>query len=341
MMAELGVAVLGVGTMGAHHVDTLERLDLARVVAVADPDEKRARACIGRRPIDWHADWRAVLERPDVDAITIATPTEQHAEMTLAALATGRDVLVEKPIATSVGDALQMATAASAAGRKLMVGQVERFNPAVRTVAELLRQGRVGKVFRVTAVRVGPLPVRIANAGVAMDLATHDLDIMQHLLGRDPTRIYAQGGQFTHTAHEDILTCLLTFGDDGPFGLLDVNWLTPEKRREFTVLGEGGLIRASYLTQDVWFSESAMTLTDWDKLALVRGDAEGSVVRIALRKVEPLAAELEAFARCILDDLPEPVTAHDGARALAAAVAVRESARASRAVDVLEIPAPV
>jgi predicted dehydrogenase len=338
---ELAVAVIGAGVMGAHHVDTWERLPAARVVAVAEPDEDRARACVGRRPMAWHADWREVIEREDVDAVTVATPTELHAEIVLAALDAGKHVLVEKPISASVEDALAMAAAARASERKLMVGHVERFNPAVRAVAELLREDRVGEVFRAAAVRVGPLPLRITDAGVAMDLATHDLDIMQHVLRRELTRVYAQGSRFAHAVYEDLLTCLLNFGDDGPIGLLDVNWLTPEKRRELTILGEGGLIRASYLTQDVWFIESAMTLTDWDKLALVRGDAEGSIVRIALRKVEPLAAELDAFARCVIEDLPEPVTPTDGARALAAALAIRESASTKRPVDLLELPSAV
>jgi len=335
---ELGVAVIGAGRMGGYHVETWEQVGRARLVALADPDELAARRRIGRRPIEWDSDWRATLARDDVDAITIAAPTDLHTEIALEALDAGKHVLVEKPIAATTPDALRMAAGARAAGRKLMVGHVERFNPAVGKVAELLAAERVGRVFRAHAIRVGPLPARIADAGVALDLATHDLDIMQHVLGRDVTRVYAEGARFAHATQEDLLTCLLQFGDGGPFGLLDVNWLTPEKRRELTVLGEGGMLRASYLTQDVWFVESADHFTGWDELALVRGDAEGSVVRFALRKVEPLRAELEAFTDCVLDDLPEPVDAYDGARALATALAVRESARAGRPIELLEMP---
>ena len=111
-------------------------------------------------------------------------------------------------------------------------------------------------MFRVHATRVGPLPTRILDAGVTIDLATHDLDIMQFVLGRAITSIYAEGSRFMHPSQEDMISCLLRFGDDGPMGLLDVNWLTPEKRRELTVIGEGGMLSASYLTQDVWFTES-------------------------------------------------------------------------------------
>ena len=84
-----------------------------------------------------------------------------------------------------------------------------------------------------------------------------------------------------------MLSCLLRFGDDGPFGLLDVNWLTPEKRRELCVIGEAGMLVASYLTQDVWLTEAAGSAKNWDTLARLGGDVESSTVRFGLRRVEP------------------------------------------------------
>lgn len=335
---ELRVAVVGVGRMGTYHVDTWERVPGARVVAVAEPEEETSRRVIGRRPIDWCPDWRALLERDDLDALDVCAPSGRHAVIGLAAVDAGLDLLVEKPVADTVPAALRLSAAARSAGRVLMVGHVERFNPAVAKVAELLGEGRLGAVYRAQATRVGPLPPRIRDAGVAIDLAIHDLDIMQHLLGRDVTSVYAEGARFAHASHEDMLTCLLRFGADGPFGLLDVNWLTPEKRRELTLLGEGGMLRADYLTQDVWWVESPTASTEWEELARVRGDAEGAAVRFALHKVEPLRVELECFRDCVLNGATVPVTGWDGARALAAALAVRESAAARRPIRLLSLP---
>lgn len=337
-MPELGVALIGAGRMGAFHAHTIEGVADARLVAIADPSEMAARRCIGRRPIDHHADYREALERPDVDAVIVASPSRMHAQMALDALHAGKHVLVEKPIATTMPDALRMASTARARGRKLMVGHVERFNPAVTAVRQMIDAGRIGRVYRVQAIRVGPLPGRIVDAGVAIDLATHDVDIMQHVVGRDISSVYAQGARFTHDTQEDMLSCLLRFGDGGPFGLLDVNWLTPEKRRELSIIGESGMLRADYITQDVHFMESPSAVNEWSELARVRGDAEGAVVRFALRKVEPLRAEHEAFVRCVLDDTAEPVTAYEGARALAAALAVRDSAAAERPIELLGMP---
>jgi predicted dehydrogenase len=338
-MNEVRIGLIGAGRMGAYHVETWERIAAGRLVAVAEPDEAVARAKIGRRPIEWLADYHSLLERADIDAVCICAPSELHAPIALDAIAAGKHVFVEKPIATALEDGLRMAAAARVAGVKLMVGHVERFNPAVGKLAELIDDGRIGRVFRAHATRVGPLPAQIRDTGVSLDLATHDLDLMQFVLGRDITSIYAEGSRCVHPTHEDMISCLLRFGDDGPLGLLDVNWLTPEKRREMTVIGEGGMLSASYLTQDVWFVESSGAPTAWSELALVRGDSEGAAVRFALPRVEPLQAELEAFARCVLDDTPEPVSAQDGCRALAAALAVRDSAANSRPVTLLGAPA--
>jgi UDP-N-acetylglucosamine 3-dehydrogenase len=338
-MNELNIGLIGAGRMGGYHVETWERVQAGRLVAVAEPDETLARERIGRRPIDWVGDYRWLLERADVDAICICTPSEHHARIALDAITAGKHVFVEKPIATALEDGLRMAAAARLAGVKLMVGHIERFNPSVGKLAELIDEGRIGRVFRAHATRVGPLPVRIQDTGVAIDLATHDLDLMQFVLGRDITSIYAEGSRCVHPTQEDMIACLLRFGEDGPLGLLDVNWLTPEKRREMTVIGEGGMLSASYLTQDVWFTESTGAPTGWSELARIRGDAEGAAVRFALPRVEPLQAELQAFARCILDDTPEPVSAQDGCRALAAALAVRDSAAHSRPVTLLDMPA--
>jgi UDP-N-acetylglucosamine 3-dehydrogenase len=330
---ELAVGVIGVGRMGARHVTTYLRLDETRLCAICDPSrEARERALRGARAAEYD-DWRRFIDEQagKLDAVSIVCPSEQHAEVAIAAMQAGLHVLVEKPIATRVEDALLMGRVAKERGVKLLVGHIERFNPAVKKLRSLVVEDRLGRLFRAHATRVGPFPAGIRDTGVAFDLATHDLDAMQYVLQRDITHVYAEGSQVVEDACEDMITCMLQFSG-GTLGLLDVNWLTPEKRRELVLLGEAGMVRADYITQDVWFIESGAK-SGWSELAIVRGDAEGAAVRFALRKVEPIRAELEAFARCILDDTPEPVTAEDGARALAAASAMLESAALGHGVQ--------
>jgi UDP-N-acetylglucosamine 3-dehydrogenase len=331
--------------MGAFHVRNYAQIDCAELVAVAEPNAEARRRALGGAEVAEYDSWREMINfgGDELDAVSIACPSEHHAEVALEALGAGLHVLVEKPIATTLPDALRMRGAAMEADRKLMVGHVERFNPAVAKLRELVADGRLGSVYRAHATRVGPLPTRIQDTGVAIDLATHDLDVMQHVLGLSISEIYADGGRFQHNSQEDLLTCLARFNGpegDETLGLLDVNWLTPEKTREIVLIGENGLLRASYITQDVWFVESATAPLHWDGLSMLRGDGEGAAVRFSLAKAEPLRAELEAFCRCVLDDTPEPVSAHDGVKALAAALAVRESAAVRRPVELLAIPEP-
>ncbi|HET9197663.1 MAG TPA: Gfo/Idh/MocA family oxidoreductase [Solirubrobacterales bacterium] len=342
MSEQLRVGVVGCGRMGGFHVRNYAQIECADLVAVADPSaEARSRALAGAGAEEF-SDWREMLESDELEAVSIACPSEHHADVAIEALAAGLHVLVEKPIATTLPDALRMRGAAIEADRKLMVGHVERFNPAVEKLRELVADGRLGRVYRAHTTRVGPLPTRIQDTGVAIDLATHDLDVMQYVLDSTIHEIYADGGRFQHSSQEDLLTCLARFGGEGgeTLGLLDVNWLTPEKKREIALIGENGLLRASYITQDVWFVESTTAPLQWDGLSVLRGDGEGAAVRFSLAKAEPLRAELEAFCRCVLDDTPEPVGAHDGVKALAAALAVRESAAVRRPVELLDIPAP-
>jgi len=331
--------------MGAFHIRNYAQLDCAHLVAVAEPNEGARRQALGDTRVAEYSDWRELIEfgSRELDAVSIACPSESHATVALEALSAGLHVLVEKPIATTLPDALRLRGAAIEADRKLMVGHVERFNPAVAKLRELVAEGRLGKIYRAHATRVGPLPSRIQDTGVAIDLATHDLDVMQHILDLQISEIYADGGRFLHSSQEDLLTCLVRFSAEGEghtLGLLDVNWLTPEKTREIVLIGENGLLRASYITQDVWFVESPSAPLHWDGLSMLRGDGEGAAVRFSLAKAEPLRAELEAFCHCVLDDTPEPVSAHDGVKALAAALAVRESAAVRRPVELLDIPTP-
>jgi UDP-N-acetylglucosamine 3-dehydrogenase len=322
------VAVIGAGRQGARHIATYQRLELARLVAVADPSTSARRAALSGLPACEYDDWRRLLDElgPSLDAVSVACPSAMHAEVAAAALETGLHVLVEKPIATDLADALALEAVAARTGRKLMVGHIERFNPVVSRLRGLIGEGRLGEIFRVHCTRIGPSPMRDLSSGVALDLATHDLDAMEYVLQRNLAQVFADSGRFKHGHHEDMMTCLLRF-DGGLHGLLDVNWLTPEKQRELVVIGEAGMLRASYLTQDLWFIESSSTSTvAWDEFATIRGDCEGSAIRFALRRVEPMRAELTAFLTAIVEDLPVPVTARDGIRALAAAFAILESA---------------
>ena len=141
---QLRIGVIGCGRMGGFHVRNYSQIDCAHLVAVAEPERGVAPAGHSASTgVAEYSDWRELIEfgADELDAVSIACPSEYHAEVALEALAAGLHVLVEKPIATTLPDALRMRGAAMEADRKLMVGHVERFNPAVAKLRELVADG--------------------------------------------------------------------------------------------------------------------------------------------------------------------------------------------------------
>lgn len=327
------VAVIGAGAMGRNHVRVYRELANVDLVAVADTDTSRTDQLAALYGVSAYADYRRLLEVERPDAVTVAVPTQAHAEIVLAAFGAGCHVIVEKPIAGTVVEAEQIVSAAAAAQRTLMVGHIERFNPAIRDLKRRLDENQLGRVFQIHARRLGPFPSRVRDVGVVIDLATHDLDIMRYLTGSEALRVYAETRREVHTSGEDLFNGMVRF-DDETLGLLEINWLTPTKIRELYVTGERGMFRADYLTQDLYLYENAheSSLT-WSALSVLRGVSEGAMTRFAVPKVEPLRAELEAFVEAVNGGESHVVTGRDGLLALQLAIAMIESGLTHQAVE--------
>jgi predicted dehydrogenase len=176
----------------------------------------------------------------------------------------------------------------------------------VRELKRRLRAGELGRVFQVHARRVGPFPERVRDVGVVLDLAPHDIDVMRYLLESAVTRVHAETEQRINTDREDMLIGTLRFAN-GAVGVLDVNWLTPAKIRELSVLGERGMFVVDYLARELTFYENEAAGTveaaGWAARHL-KGVSEGPVHRLHVDKQEPLRVELEAFVRAVRDGTP-------------------------------------
>jgi len=302
------------------------------LVAVADPDPRaRAQAIAGRRARGFEGAERMLAEE-ELDLVSVVAPTSLHLAATLAALGGGANVLVEKPIAATREEAQAMIEAAAAAGRMLTVGHIERFNPAIRELRRRLQAGELGRIFQISATRLGPFPARIRDVGVVVDLAPHDLDIMRFLVGSEPVRIYAEAERRIHTQHEDLFTGTVRFAN-GVLGVLNINWLTPTKQRVLTVTGERGMYVADYLSQDLVFYANPQAMPEpADGDAPVTTVTEGERTVRPVSREEPLAVELREFARAVRDGGPPPVDPHDAMVALLLARKMVESAEAGQAI---------
>jgi len=341
----LRIGVVGLGVMGRNHARAWGEVPGVELVAVADADGTAVERTTRGRTLHGFTDAHAMLGAMELDALSIAVPTSYHEEIAIDAMERGMAVLIEKPLAGDAAAARRIIACAERTGAVATVGHIERFNPAVLELERRLGEDPLGRIFQIKSRRTGPFAARIRDVGVTIDLATHDLDIMRHVVRAPVTRVYAETAQRLHSTHEDLFTGLIRFGND-VVGLLDINWLTPAKIRELSVAGERGMFVVDYLSQNLTFYENSDADPNFDPLAVVSGVSEGNMVRYAIPRVEPLRAELEAFAEAARGDRPVGVSLADGLAAVLLAELALTSARTGRAIDVDEatllgaVPAP-
>jgi len=327
-------AVIGVGSMGINHTRIYSELDESRLVAVCDTNPVLVARAAERFNVEAFSDYRQMLSIATPEAVSIVVPTALHRVVAEDCLNAGAHILVEKPIAATLSEGQHLIELAERLKRKLMVGHIVRFNPAIRQLKQRLQNDNLGRIYQIICRRVGPFPTRIRDVGVVIDLASHDLDLMRYLTEMDPIRVYAETEQRIHTEHEDLLLALLRF-PDGMSGSLEINWLTPTKVREVLVLGERGMFKVDDLTQDLYFYENAFAGEPfWPALQTLRGVIEGSMTRFAVQRYEPLKAELQAFLQSVQLSEPVPVSGEDGLEALRLALALVESGRAHQVIQV-------
>jgi UDP-N-acetylglucosamine 3-dehydrogenase len=329
----LRTAVIGVGSMGRNHARINWELPNVKLVGVADENPDIVKVVARKYDAKPYSNYLELLDDAKPDAVTLAVPTVFHYNIALDIIERGIPLLIEKPIAFTVEEGRAIIDAARRKGVKLMVGHIERFNPAITTLKDFISRGELGRIFQMDAHRQGPFPARIADVGVVIDLAVHDLDVMRFVSQKEIIRVYAETEKHINSEHEDLLSGLLRF-EDGIVGTLTINWLTPTKIREFIVTGERGLYKCDYLTQDLYFFENPVSSgSEWDNLRVLRGVSEGKMIRHVIAKKEPLRAEQEAFLEAVQKDKPVPVSGEDGLRALELAKTIVQAGSEHRIIN--------
>jgi len=317
----LRVGIVGTGSMGMNHLRVLRDFNEEQVqlVGVAETYEPNLKQAVSRFHVAGYADYRQMVEETRPDLVAFVVPTYLHFEVASFLLERGINVLIEKPITSTLEEALTLVQLAQARGAKIAVGHIERFNPAVIQVKQRLVAGQLGQIFHMHARRLGPFPPRIRDVGVTLDLATHDIDTMRYLADSEVERVFAETQKRIHNKYEDAVLGILRFTND-VIGMIDVNWLTPTKVREISITGEKGMYLINYLTQDVYFYENDYTPTNWDTLRTFTGVSEGTMTRLKVQKAEPLRLEYEDVLAAICNDTLPTVTGEDGAAVLKVAL---------------------
>jgi UDP-N-acetylglucosamine 3-dehydrogenase len=328
----LKAAVIGVGSMGRNHARVYRELDNVELVAVSDKNPQTASRAGSNFGVAHFTDYEALIDECKPDLVSLAVPTSLHLEVGEKLIERGIHMLIEKPIASTVEQGEKLIELAQKHDIVLAVGHIERFNPAIMELRRRLREGMAGRVYKIHAERLSPYPSRIQDAGVVIDLASHDLDLMRYLMNDEVVRLYGETLQSINSDREDMLNGLLRFRG-GAVGVLDVNWITPTKIRRMTVTGARGMFRCDLLSQELFFYENEIAPSQWDSLSVLRGVSEGNILGIRIQRHEPLAAELADFVSAVRDQRPPTVTGLDGLESLRLALDFVRSGKQTMLVE--------
>jgi predicted dehydrogenase len=305
--------VIGVGTMGQHHARVYEELPGVTLAGVTDHDDQRAEI-VAQRYGTVARSRDELLET--VDVISVAAPTRYHEQLATEAIEYGVDVLVEKPFVTDIETGRDIAARAEEAGVTLQVGHVERFNPAVRALDDIVSDL---DVIAVAAQRLGPPVDRDLQDSVVRDLMIHDIDVIVSHLDSPVTSVAASSPM-----GQDYVTAHLEF-DSGIVASLTASRVTQEKIRELAFTATDCRVDVDYASQSVQVHRHSLPEYYQDEGGL-RYRHESIIERPTVENGEPLKAELSAFVEAATGQSEPVVSAADGLRALDIAIRIEQAA---------------
>jgi predicted dehydrogenase len=300
----ISVGIVGCGYWGPKHVRNFHELADARLAAVCDTDERKTRQVKAQYPdVETLNDYDAFLDL-DIEGIVIATPVKSHFKLAKKALEHGKNVLIEKPIASDSSQALELIELSEKNGLVLMVGHTYEYHPAVEYLRQAAANGEFGDILGVDSDRLN-LGLFRPDVNVLWDLAPHDICIVLSLLGEEPVAVSARG-----SCHVDPNTCDLAYLEllfsNGTIGHIHVSWLHPRKIRQTTIVGS----RRMAVYDDVSENEKVLI---YDKGLSLGGNGEnkfsawppnyryGDVLIPYISGAEPLKLECSHFVKCIAD----------------------------------------
>ncbi len=312
--AGLRIGVAGAGHFGRFHALKLAASKRATFSGIYDLDPARAET-LARETRTRALEWPALLDA--TDAVVIAAPAEAHFPLASAALAAGKHVLVEKPIAATLAEAEELARLAQAHGRVLQVGHLLRFSAEHKAISERMR-----RPLYLDCVRIAPFKPRGTDVSVILDLMIHDLDLVLALVDSPIESVDAVGAPVA-SEHEDIANARVRF-ENGCVATITASRISLKTERKMRLFSQEG-----YMSVD--FANRKLMMIGRERGIPIPGSGGGRIEEIGWKDHDALEAEHAAFAAAILDGAPVVVDAAAGIRALAAALAVSASMAASRA----------
>jgi predicted dehydrogenase len=336
------VGVVGCGYWGSKHVRVLEGLDEVSQTVVIDPrDYIRDTLQRSFSNVATFATLEAAVDQ--VDAVVIATPPSSHRELGLQALDAGLHVLIEKPLATSTADATALVERAEDVGRTLMVGHTFEHNAAVWKLRDIVRSGQLGDIYYIDTARLN-LGLYQKDINVLWDLAPHDISIVNHLLGAEPTSVHAWGTSHAASGLEDVAYLKLDFPELSVVAHSHVSWLDPCKVRRATVVGSQKMAVYNDLSDDerIRVFDKGVDAPD-DASSLHKKPMSyryGGIVSPYIDFQEPLGVQDRHFVECVRTGRRPTTDGHNGRAVVQVLEAAQRSLRLGRTVAMEEL-APV
>ena len=283
------VGILGLGNMGRHHARIYHELPSANLLGIYDPNQEKCQELAAQYNCKSYISTDELLKNNHIEAINIITPTNTHHEIALKTLKANKHTFIEKPISDCTKKATTIMTLAKEKKLKLMIGHIERFNPAIIKLKQLINQKKLGSIISIHTKRIGPFPSQIKDANIMIDLAIHDIDIVCDLMNKTPSKITAT----THNAlikdREDYAEIMLSF--DHQTAIIQSNWISPKQERTLSILGTKGLIDLNYKTQEITFYETKLENHTKTNPKFI----ETTPQKIPVESKEPLFLELSHF----------------------------------------------
>jgi UDP-N-acetylglucosamine 3-dehydrogenase len=299
------VGVIGTGGWGKNHVRVLNELQC--LAAVCDMNEERVTSFSKSFHLPGYTSVETMLKNEKLDAVTICTPASTHFSMASKTLASGLHTFVEKPMTTTVRDGETLIEEAKSSNRFLTVGFIERFNPPITSLKQMIAEGRMGEPILLEFHRENRRGANISDVGIVKDASIHDIDTACWLFGEVPKVVYARvGAMYAPLEHEDFAAILLGFSGQKT-AFLVTNWITPNRVRTLSAVFSGGVVDVDFVTQKTSIHEGPAT----------------TIPTTAFQ--EPLMLELREFVNAVQERRQPLVTGRDGLNVTRVAEAVLAS----------------
>lgn len=295
------VGVIGVGYLGQHHARVYSEIEDVELIALIDIDEEKAKKLAAQYNCRAYTDYKDIIDK--LDAVSIVTPTVSHYEIALNCLRAGKDLLIEKPITVSVAEADELINEAEKKNRILQIGHIERYNPAIIAVSEMIKKPQFFE-----SERLSPFLGRGTDVDITLDLMIHDIDIILGFVSSPVKEIKARGASVV-TEKIDVAKVWLEF-ENGCAALTTASRLSPEKQRRLKIFQKDSYISVDYQSCEV-------------RSYFKRG-GEIAFDVIQPEKREPLKEELIDFVRCVKERKRPLVSGKEGREALRIALDITE-----------------